>query len=85
MAKLITTGILETYTIKPTYLKKDINLHINNENFCLIPEKDITAHELWLVLKWVEEVKINQIGFDALHMFNRAKELGIDRHFKITT
>jgi len=67
--------------IVPTWISTDITISMDGDPHHLRPKKDITAYELFNINKWIEEVRLNQLGFKSERFYQRAEELEITRHF----
>lgn len=79
----IETGELSPvlYEFQPSFIEVDISLSINGKILTLNPVSDITAIELFNVIKWKDMVKCNT-HMGAGFIYEKAVEYGISRHFK---
>lgn len=66
------------------FTKSKIVFNTDSKAYILEPKEDITAYELWNVYRFIEEIKLNIYHHRDLGnaLYNRAKELKINRHLK---
>lgn len=63
-----------------SFIEADIQFDVGSRKYILEPREDITAYELWNIYKLIESAKLNACVGETL--YNKAKELKIDRHLK---
>lgn len=64
------------------YIPFDLEIKLPDYNAKLSPREDMTPIECWNLFTFYEEVLTNMKTFTGIQFMNRAKQLGILRHFQ---
>lgn len=80
----VSGAAISAVTIQPTIIEKVLQIKAYGYLHKLDPKPDVTPFELWNIIRWVNILEYSWLNVrkDICEMlWDKAKELGIERHF----